>query len=517
MIRALTWGVLALGVLHSLLLLGQVQEGAFYNGDAGLKLLIIRQFAEGNLEHTLELEHEPWEEALWDAGLYPFAPPFVHASDEGQVVAFPQPFLLLNAPAYRAFGYHGLYIVPLLSVWLLWAVFLRTCRRIGLGNGATLAAATCLILASPLTLYGAILWEHSLACLLLFLGVGTVFEARRDPGEAGGVERGGLGMAVVIGLACGASAWIRSETALLAAGLAAVALFRAVRDAGDRGRRSLCFALGVVVAGGLLIGGNLLVHGHAFGVESGLFEWEAAGARYGKILTALGTRLVEFFPVAVVALLAVPLCLGPGNRAGVQLVALAVAFLCVVPLFVPNSGGKQWGPRYVLALVPLLALSVGCLVDAARSRSSPWWRGTVMGALTVTLALGAHRSLYGGTVHLREDYRDRTLPALEEVLAQESSTVVVNSQIIAQELAFAFESKRFFRAKEARHLELLSDALIDEGHREFLFLTQPRAAFRPSEGLVRFASRTGRAAGLNFEPLGQFGSYEIHRATIQER
>ena len=503
--RHARWIVLTLGLAWSLVLCTRIQEGVFYNGDGGLKALMIRQFAEVEVARTLELPHEPWEEDLWDAGLFPFAPPFVEESPEGRRVAFPQLFLLLSAPAYRLLGYAGLYLIPLLSVWLLWWTFARTTRRLGLSPVASTAALACLVFASPLTLYGAILWEHSLAAWLVFLGVAPVF-------AAGDEETSGASMpatrAALLGLGTGLAAWIRSEAAVLAAGLALVAGRRWLRA---RRARDGAFCAGVLLAGGTLIAVNLSLYGNLFGVESGLFEWESAGARFGKILTAQSARLVTHHPPVLLALLGLPLLLR--RRDGRTLFALALGFFLVVPLFLPNGGGKQWGPRYVLPLLPLVSLLVGYVVDSARARGRSTGRLAGL-ALIGTLGAGALRNVYQGTQHLAEDYRERTRPALAAVLESDVDTVLVNSQTIAQELASAFGPKRFFRTRDVAALQQAGDALVASGRDRLLFLTRPRAAFRPTEGELRFPAPRKHAAAISFEPLGEFGSYEIWEATL---
>jgi len=106
---------------------------------------------------------------LWAAGLYPFGPPFVYPVEGRHYVTFPPAFAVISTPFYAASGFRGLYAIPLLGTWALWWCFHRATRRLALGSLATGLALTGLIFASPLTMYSATFWKHTLCVALAFV------------------------------------------------------------------------------------------------------------------------------------------------------------------------------------------------------------------------------------------------------------------------------------------------------------------------------------------------------------
>ena len=114
-------------------------------------------------------------------------------------MAFAQVFPLLNAPLFGLLGFRGLYLIPLAALWLLWLRFFAVGRRLGLGPWGLALGLAGLVLASPLTLYSAMFWGHTLAVLIGFTGVSLALFPKSpgpepqggDPGRAGD-RAGGL-------------------------------------------------------------------------------------------------------------------------------------------------------------------------------------------------------------------------------------------------------------------------------------------------------------------------------------
>jgi hypothetical protein len=166
--------IILVGVLFSLYLQLQIPAEVFFSGDAGLKVLLTKQFASGNFKFYLDLPVESWVHNLWASGIYPFEPPFAYNIDNRYYIQYPFTFPLISAPFYTLFGWRGLYIVPLVSLWLIWWRFYIVCRCLHLGSTSIFIGLATLIFASPLTLYGAMFWEHTIAVAIAFYGLSII-------------------------------------------------------------------------------------------------------------------------------------------------------------------------------------------------------------------------------------------------------------------------------------------------------------------------------------------------------
>ncbi len=493
--------VLALGIIYTVYLLSQVQAGVFYSGDGGLKTLMVKQFAAGRFGDALALPAEPWVRQLWDEGLYPFGPPFVYDLPRGRVVAFPLLFLVLTAPFYRIFGPAGLYVIPVASLWLLWFRFTGATRRLALPPSVAAAALAGLIFSTPLTLYGAMFWEHTLGALLVFCGVEYLLTRTptRDPAH----------VAISWGVLAGLAVWIRSESICLIAAMAVVAIMAVVRrhrkDAG-------WFVLGLILNVAALLIINSVLYGRPFGVHSfqiiGQAVESVGEAGYRPMLVAL----VFHAPVTAFAVLGFliggrRLAEAAGRLRAGPLVVISVLFLALVPWVAPNLGGKQWGPRYLLVLMPLLALLAGMLLLALLQTPRKAVRHCWLILFAVSVAAGGYLNTCLGSAHLRADYRLRIKPALDFLREDSCPLVAVTQQWMAQELAAAFEVKAFFWTRDSREIGKLARRAHQEGHSRFLLITAPQD--RPPS---RIASHRADSplAGVAITLLGRYGEYAIY-------
>ena len=75
-----------------------------------------------------------------------------------------------------------MFVIPALAVFLTWLKLFLVARRLGWGRWTTAGALALAIFGSPLTFYGAVFWEHSLAVCLGFWGTCNLLieDGRRD-------------------------------------------------------------------------------------------------------------------------------------------------------------------------------------------------------------------------------------------------------------------------------------------------------------------------------------------------
>jgi hypothetical protein len=497
----LAGGVVVAGVLHTLFLQSAIRDEVFINGDAGVKALVVRQFAAGGWHSDLRLAAEPWVEELWDAGLYPFGPPFVYRVEGRRYIQFPLTFPAITAPLYRLLGFRGLYVIPLVSIWILWVRFLLLGRRLRLGPLAAALSLAGLIFASPLTVYSAMFWEHTLAVTLACCGLAELLSEADGPARP---WRSAVG-----GILLGLSVWFRPECACLA--LAAIAAPPCGRTLL---RSRLTFVAALAVSGAALLALNYALYGVPLGLHSvQTVELDQLHSRREPALeigATLAVWLVYFCPVvllsAAIALAGLWWSWLKPSRVQAQLWIIASVFCASSLAILPATGGKQFGPRYWLPVVPVIwliaALQIRQILSLPRRAQAVLGMVLLVGAI----GFGGWVDTYTGTQYVFQDYARRILPALTFLRSRDESAVAVSHQWIAQELEATFDEKRFFRIKDEDQFMQLARRMRSVGERSFLWLR-----YRPIAGAVR--QEPGLIVRRQY--LGSYGSYLVFRCTIE--
>ncbi|MGH2413871.1 MAG: LA_3751/LA_3752 family putative glycosyltransferase, partial [Microcystaceae cyanobacterium] len=196
--------IILAGVVFSLYLQWLIPDGVYFSGDAGLKALLAKQLGAGTLRFDLVPPSETWVRDLWNQGLYPYEEPFVYHVSGRYYITFPFTFPLITAPFYRFFGYRGLYLIPLVSTWVIWLIVYFVCQRLKFNNLTTALTLIVLIFASPLTLYSSLYWEHTFAIALALAGLTILLFAKDSLGLS---KRN----AILSGFLIGLSVWFRPE------------------------------------------------------------------------------------------------------------------------------------------------------------------------------------------------------------------------------------------------------------------------------------------------------------------
>lgn len=505
--------VIAAGIAWTLLLQLSVREGVYYSGDAGIKALMVEHFAAGEWHGDLRLEAEPWVEALWDDGFYPFAPTYVYPHEGRHYSAFPLPFAVATAPFQRALGFRGLLVIPLLATWLIWIRFWLLGRRLALDPLALAGGLAALVFASHLTPYSAFFWEHTLAVLFGFLAVAEVVLAFGNGDGDGANVRSPLRLSLA-GVLLGLSIWMRPECGALLVAVLGVTFVAALRSGRFGNWLPLAAGSAVAVAGFVAL--NQAIYGIPLGIH-GLRTAEVAtlagrlGVTAGLALTQL-QALFLFSPIAIFALLiAIPLWRPPVRDATSRLL-LAIAAVAVLVTFAisPNDGDKQWGPRYLLPVVPLLCLAVASFCSVLLRDRHDLQRRLALGLLVAILAFGAWINVVNGTRSVATDYLYRVKPALELVRKSDVPLVVVSHQWQAQELASLADRKHFVWPHDPGELNRLIRKLHRDGRDEFVWI-EYLSGRRPESGDVEMAS----GFTLRRELLGVGGRMVVYRCSIR--
>jgi hypothetical protein len=550
----LPWLVLLSGVAYALYLQGLVPDESFFSGDGGLKALMTRQLAEGPRRFDLLLEAPPEVQSLWDAGLYPFEPPFVYLVEGLRYIQYSFPFPMLSSLPYALFGQRGLYLLPFLSVVLLALAFLRAAGRLQLGPGTSALGLAAVLFGSPLSFYGATFWEHAPAVFLAFAGLLPLLAAPgRTPPSGLAMRMGGLGLGLAV--------WLREELLCLLAGLVLIAALE--RLAGRRGRwlpegaaAHLVTAVLVVLVYFTL---NALIYGHPLGPHSFSVLLERELTLAGRLANAwillqrLAAYLLDTFPLFVLLLWFPAVLLpslasgrrrrdrGPGEEARAEqspasrvvpslpdgpapeasalvLLVVSLLFALGIPLLLPDvelggDGGKQWGPRFYLPLVPLVSLCLAILLQAL-------WRARRLGIrylfgliFLLLLAAGAYRNMVQGTEHLQIDYERRVEPAIVFLRTAPEPDIAVIYQHMAHEMLPALPGKHWYLTAGPGELVQLANGLLDLGRDRFLYVLYYTNA--PPEAIP--FDRGAERLEVRFGAPQQHGIYTVYEAGLVPR
>jgi hypothetical protein len=318
--------------------------------------------------------------------------------------------------------------------------------------------------------------------------------------------------------------------AAVCAGLATVAAFGAGRRDRPRARsiavrllgpeasslaRPWRFVSGTLASVSIFLLYNLEVYRNPLGGQSFqvLDRYRVSNriAESVSILGELASDLLTSFPLAAFLICAAFLL--RNRRLDVRiryLVLTSILFLGGVPILLPTSGGKQWGPRFILVLMPMLSVIAAAAMREVLAAPRSFFQRFTLALGAVTLAGGVYLNTGLGSIHLANDYRDRVLPALRFVRSQPLAVVVVANQHVGQELESILPGKALLRAANNREMDRLAAALYARGERRFLFIAQV------FDGLPdRFeVSETARGRGMRFATRGHYGIYAVWEVEV---
>lgn len=360
--------VLAVGLVA---LASGLRPDAFYAGDPGVKLIATHNALQ-HPAHPFDIslpavdgQHLPHVE-----GFFAVHGDHAHAVTSGL-------FPILSAPFVAALGLRGAYILPAVGFLLtvitcVWLALALDSRR------SALAAAMVAAFATPWLFYALELWEHTLA--LAAAAAAITFLVRRQP--------------LLAGLLFGVASLIRPEAAwFLAASLLALPSLRkpapfrqAISAIAGALLALLPFELYIALHFGTLVPPHLAAN-------AGLLTNGWLSSRLAFTQTWFGTTHASLWRVAP-ALVCVlfPTARGGSRRNGSAFLwMVAVSNILLVLLTVPNDGGAQWGPRYLLfTYIPLTVLAADA-VERLRHRGP---LGSAVLVLLLAAALWTGRAAY---------------------------------------------------------------------------------------------------------------------------
>ncbi len=469
-------------------------ENVFYSGDGGLKGLMVQQLAAGHWVPWLEFDEPEWLRALWNTGMFPFSSPFAYRIDGEYYASFEWAFPALAAPGYRLAGYRGLYFLPALAVVFTWVRFTSLARHLGARGAATTVGLSLLVFATPLSFYAGTFWEHAPAVALAFAGFADLLQL--DDQRRSRALRAGLWLAL--------AAWLRPEAVIF--GVAAVGV--ALSGAGWRRAVPAAGCLAIIL--GLSVVVNLLVYHHWLGVHAieSLERLSSLNERYDasvELAERLGDQWVEHVQLTWLAMVLIGGMLsvkGGGGRAVRRSVAVALITFVGVAAIVPNDGGLQIGPRYLLLLVPLMALVTALGIEHLR-RGPAVVRWVLTAAVCVTIVVGAKTNLNERSEEFRRNCTAFIAPPMRAIASRPHAGLVFRHQWGALEMAMAMQGRPVVTIESGPELDLAVEAMIEHGH-EVLLVDGPNDRRFNFTG----ARRHGRVE-VNWRVLSAAGEYGV--------
>jgi len=442
---------------------------------------------------------------------FPAGPWFHFMRDGRHYLSYPPYFPAVAGALYGVFGYLGLLVVPIaggLAAVAATAWFLRQTAPALVAVG-TLAVG----LATPLLVYSAVFWDHSLVAALatgaLALTATALWADRPAPRRL-----------VAAGVLLGWGLWFRNESYLL---LAAVGVAWVLWGGRARLRGALALGAGAALAalpalmlntrlygsplgwkGQGLVSGRL--QGMAEAAGGGAAAWIAAklGNAYYQLVspdfyafnpaavaTGLATAGVLLGGVLLMhlgvgrrgagwlgvgaAVVAVTVVLTVANRTALSglLISAPVVLLAlvgsrrarwewylwtVVILFVGavvatgTHGGMQWGPRYLLPVIPALVWLAVAAVDRARQVAPALWPSL---RLAAGLVLGASMLVQAAGVDHVDTSLARNARVNQALRAAPAEVVVTGLEWLALGAGPVYFEKRLMLVRNAEDLRAL--------------------------------------------------------------
>lgn len=535
--------LIVLGIIFTLFLIGQIPEGAYFSGDAGLKALLSKQLAGGSGHFDLIPPPQQWVRDLWQQGLYPYLPPYAYYLNNRYFIAFPYTFPLVTAPFYKLFGYYGLYVIPLLGTWVLWVLFYGSCRLLRFSSAWTALSLGILIFASPFTLYSAMYWEHTLAGSLAFGGLFFVLWAKQK--EYSLSNSVSILLLLLAGISLGLSAWFRQDLFCLIALMFAIAFFQEflkltpiqnwLAAKGFKNSFHLIphpwvFILSTSIATGFYFVCNKPIYGSFFGIPriemlEVTFTQKLLNAIIG--FQSMGITFIVFMPIVGFVVFYGIALICDRKRLQPNFLALAIYPLSLMLLFgisflVPAGtsglipGGKQWGVRFLLILVPILILTtvqfLKWISDCCRSQIK--YGGIAI--FSILLLLSFHKNTLEGSAFLAKSYQD-IAPIIEFLAEKPEQIIAISHQFVGQALeASVSEEKLWFKVENTVDLTKLGKTMLAENLDRFLYICYPSAPcpLPKTTNEKLSVNYQEKAYPINFKPLGKKGKYPIYQGSI---
>lgn len=329
--KAAPASVLAIAVFYVVLQGWLLPPDGFFSGDQGPKYLQATAFAEQGLFspdiHVLSRD--------LDVNLE-FQDPILHKRGTQLVSAFSWLLPMLTAPFLRLLGLRGLYVIPAVSVIVIFLAARDLGRHLGLGTG--LASAWTAVAATPVLFFGAEHWEHAPAAACAIVAADWLVPVGDRERPAAGVRLVAAGAVAAVG------ALFREEAGLA---LPALLLARAWAMRGDgRGRANVRATAHAALGAALVVIATIPVNLAIYGTTLPLHlssEIEKSNAYLATRMDVVRDMLLPSPGGALFAVVAIAIAIAAAwSRGRTASTRMALAHASVLALFIAIAAVPAW-------------------------------------------------------------------------------------------------------------------------------------------------------------------------------
>ncbi len=180
-------------------------------------------------------------------------------------------------------------------------------------------------------------------------------------------------------------------------------------------------------------------------------------------------------------------------------------------------GGKQWGQRYLLILLPFFSIMIVQQLKFFLDNSKSLLKYYTIFLFSIFLILGLHKNIYLGTVFFQKTHTG-VAPAIEFLANDSRQVVVVSHQYAAQLLESPLrKDKLFFRVDQPDNLVKLGQTLIKNNQSEFIYVCYPyRKCEIPDSPSKEFTTQNNENSSFQiiFNSLGDKGRYTMYEGKL---
>jgi hypothetical protein len=488
-------------------LLAALPPDGFFSSDEGVKFIQLRSLAENGFRSA----RIRWPgDALGLERRYAVVERFFELRDGELYSPHPLSFALASAPGWLAFGFRGLYVLPLLAGAA--AVLLTIVLARAFGARRPWLAGAVVAFASPIFFYSLCYWEHTPA-VALWLGGFALLLRRSTARLAFAGALWGLGAALrpefywlaawsvaalfifQKGARLRTAIWPAAAFSFTAVGLELFmqalwgqpAFMRLGANLGyGVPRGPAAFINGVnhsvvaVVPWYLAVGAAAVIGFASMGMKwrPGAYVAAACGVLltplYWRFFGGHATPLVASFPAVFgLVFLAFPevrRSLGGAGALEKSFYLAAVGFAATLFVVIPDTSGYAWGPRFLLYVMPAAAVAL------AKAAEGSGGRGWSLGAAFVIsfAALSAATQLFGlarlaGTKAARQDL-------IADLASLVPAPALTNKWYLPAYAAPLYFRQPFVLVTEERQLPAVGEKLAARGLKQVYFLSEPPPA-----------------------------------------
>lgn len=282
---------------------------------------------------------------------------------------------------------------------------------------------------------------------------------------------------------------------------------------------------------------NKSIYGHALGIHSiQAVEKLALSDRMVAAwlnFTQMSLTLPEYLPVIFLPILYISLYLInlfivkntklKFDRGLFVVVALAsLLFIVGVAILVPVGtaglipGGKQWGVRFLLILVPVITLLATIEFNNLFKQLSSWKRYSILAFFVFLIAIGFHKNIIEAKAIVDRNIQD-TLPAIKFLQQDNHQVIAISRHFVGQALEASITNKIFFKVEDVQQLITLARSLVGQQQNNFLYICYPyRTCPVPKTKAKDLQFTQGdRDYQVTISNLGIFGKYPIYQLIIK--